>query len=500
MSALDQLIGGFSTALTLNNLFLCFVGVFWGTAVGVLPGLGPMAGMALLLPLTFSLEPTGGIIMLTGIFYGAMYGGSTTSILLRIPGEAASIVTCLDGHEMAKKGRGGAALTIAAVGSWIGGTLSIIGLMILAPYLADVMLSVGPAAEAVLMLVALLVVTTVSNGPPIKTFTMIALGLAIGTIGLDGQTAEQRFMFGQLDLADGMSFVALAIGMFGLSELLLSLKEGVDERPKTPKLRDLIPTRTEARESVGPAIRGSGIGFALGIVPGVSHIVSTFVSYAVEKKLSKKPQEFGHGAVAGLAGPETANNATTGSAMIPLLVLGIPAIPSTAILLSAFQNHGIQPGPLLLSNHPDIFWGLIASMYIGNVLLVLLNLPMVGLFVRLLRTPMAYLAPIVVLLCAIGVFSVKASPFDLYVMAVAGVVGYLLRRFNYDVAPALLALVLGDRMESAFRSALTISAGDYGIFIQGPAAKLFVGLFALIVVVTIVAKVWAARRLRNERM
>lgn len=499
MNAFEQLIGGFATALSLQNIFLCFVGVFWGTAVGVLPGLGPMAGMALLLPLTFSMDPTGGIIMLTGIFYGAMYGGSTTSILLRIPGEAASIVTCLDGHEMAKKGRAGAALTIAAVGSWVGGTLSIIGLMVLAPYLSDLMLAVGPAAEAILMLVALLIVTTVSNGPPIKTFTMIALGLAIGTIGLDSQTADARFMFGQLDLASGMSFVALAIGMFGISELLLSLKETIDERPKTPGLRELIPTKSEARESVGPALRGSGIGFALGIIPGVSHIVSTFVSYAVEKKLSKHPEEFGHGAVAGLAGPETANNATTGSAMIPLLVLGIPAIPSTAILLSAFQNHGIQPGPLLLTSHPEIFWGLIASMYIGNVLLVLLNLPMVGLFVRLLRTPMAYLAPIVVLLCAIGVFSEKASPFDLYVMAGAGVAGYLLRRFGYDIAPALLALVLGDRMESAFRSALTISAGDYGIFFAGTAARIFLGIFAIIVVVTVVSKIWAARRLRAAK-
>jgi len=497
MNSIDYLIGGFATALSLKNLFLCFVGVFWGTAVGVLPGLGPMAGMALLLPLTFSLDPTGGIIMLTGIFYGAMYGGSTTSILLRIPGEAASIVTCLDGHEMARKGRAGSALTIAAVGSWVGGTLSIIGLMITAPYLSDVMLSVGPPAEAVLMLVALLIVTTVSNTPPVKTFTMIALGLLIGTIGLDSQTADQRFMFGQLDLADGMSFVALSIGLFGISELLMSLREKVDERPKTPSLRELIPTRQEVRESTGATLRGSGIGFALGIIPGVSHIVSTFVSYAVEKKLSKHPEQFGHGAVAGLAGPETANNATTGSSMIPLLVLGIPAIPSTAILLSAFQNHGIQPGPLLLVDHPEVFWGLIASMYIGNVLLVLLNLPLVGLFVRLLRTPMGYLAPIVILICAIGVFSVKASPFDLYVMAAAGLAGYLLRRFGYDVAPALLAMVLGDRMETGFRSALTISAGDYGIFLHGPAVKIFLGIFAAIVVVTVIAKIFAARKLRD---
>lgn len=491
MGALDYLLTGFGTAFTLKNLFLCFIGCLWGTAVGVLPGLGPMAGMALLLPLTFALDPVGGIIMLAGIFYGAMYGGSTTSILLRIPGEAASIVTCIDGHEMARKGRAGAALTIAAVGSFVGGTLSILGLMLFAPHLSDVMLSVGPAAEAVMMAVALLIVTAVSNGPPIKTFTMICLGLLVGTIGLDGLTATPRFMFGELTLADGVSFVALAIGLFGISELLMSLKEGAVERPKTPTVRELVPTAEEAKQAVAPTLRGSVVGFVFGVIPGVSHIVSTFVSYAIEKKLSRNPQEFGHGAVAGLAGPETANNATTGSSMIPLLVLGIPAIPSTAILLSALQNHGVQPGPLLLTEHPEVFWGLIASMYIGNAILLVLNLPLVGLFVRLLRTPMAYLAPIVILICAIGVYSVKSASFDLVVLFVAGWIGYLLRRFGYDVAPALLAIVLGDRMEAGFRRALAISDGDYAIFLHGPAVKVFLGLL----VAVLVAKAWSARRL-----
>ena len=486
MNSFTHLLDGFATALSLKNLFLCFVGCLWGTAVGVLPGLGPMAGMALLLPLTFSLDPTGGIIMLAGIFYGAMYGGSTTSILLGIPGEAASIVTCIDGHKLAKKGRAGAALTIAAVGSFVGGTVSILGLMLFAPNLAELMVTVGPGAEAELMATALLVVAAVSNGPPIKTFTMIVLGLAIGTVGLDGQTAAQRFMFGHLELADGLSFVVLAIGLFGLSELMNSLGDGVTERPKTPTLREMVPTRKEAAESVGPTLRGSGIGFVFGAIPGVSHIVSTFVSYAVEKKLSKNPMQFGEGAVAGLVGPETANNATTGSSMIPLLVLGIPAIPSTAILLSALQNHGVQPGPLLLVEHPEIFWGLIASMYIGNLILVFLNLPMVGVFVRLLRTPMYLLAPLVVMVCAIGVYSVRAEPLDLAVMVVAGAIGYVLRRFGYDVAPLLLAVVLGDRMESGIRTALSISAGDYMIFFKGPASQTFIALFATIVLVRIV--------------
>ncbi len=490
MDALGYLLAGFQTALTAKNLLLCFQGCLWGTAVGVLPGLGPMAGMALLLPITFTLDPVGGVIMLAGIFYGAMYGGSTTSILLRIPGEAASIVTCIDGHEMARNGRGGAALTIAAVGSFVGGTLSVAGLMLFAPYLADVMLAVGPAAEAVMMAVALLIVTAVSTSPPVKTFTMICAGLLVGSVGLDSLTAKPRFMFGNLALADGVSFVALAIGLFGLSELLMNLRDGVTERPRTPGLRELVPTAQEARESVGPTLRGSAIGFVFGVIPGVSHIVSTFVSYAIEKKLSRTPERFGKGAVAGLAGPETANNATTGSAMIPLLVLGIPAIPSTAILLSALQNHGIQPGPLLLTEHPEVFWGLIASMYVGNAILVVLNLPLVGLFVRLLRTPMAYLAPIVILICAIGVYSVNGSGFDLAVLFVAGWVGYLLRRFDYDIAPALLAIVLGDRLEAGFRRALTISGGDYAIFFKGPAVRIFLG----ILVAVIVAKLWAARR------
>lgn len=482
MSSFELLLQGFATATTPRNLLLCFAGCLWGTAVGVLPGLGPLAGMALLLPLTYSLDPTGAAIMLAGIFYGAMYGGSTTSILLRIPGEAASIVTCIDGHQMARKGRGGAALTIAAVGSFVGGTVSIVGLIVAAPLLANVMLSVGPAAEAVLMAVALLVVVFVSHGPFVKTLAMILLGLCIAVIGLDPLTATPRFMFGKLELAEGLSFVALAIGLFGVSELLLSVDERLTEQPVAPRLRDLVPTRQEAREAAPATLRGSVIGFVFGIIPGVSHIVSTFTSYAVEKRLARNPQEFGNGAVAGVAGPETANNATTGSAMIPLLVLGIPAIPSTAILLSALQIHGVQPGPLLLVERPDVFWGLVASMYLGNLILLVLNLPLVGVFVALLRIPMAKLAPTVLLICLIGVFSVKASAFDLWLMWGAGVVGYVLRKFEYDVAPLLLATVLGDRLEVSFRRALTISDGDYSIFSQDPAARAFIAILTLVVV------------------
>lgn len=494
MESFGHLMNGFAVALTPANLLLCLVGCFWGTIVGVLPGLGPLAGMALLLPLTFGLDPAGAVIMLAGIFYGAMYGGSTTSILLRVPGEAASIVTCIDGHEMARKGRAGSALTIAAVGSFVGGSLSILGLMVAAPMLAEAMLKVGPAAETVLMATALLVVAFVSTGPAIKTLAMVLAGLALGTVGLDQLTATPRFIFGSLELIDGMSFVALAIGLFGISELLLSLDERLSQRPKTPTLRELLPTAAEAREAAPAVLRGSGIGFVFGLVPGVSHIVSTFVTYAVEKRLSKHPEEFGKGAVAGLAGPETANNATTGAAMIPLLVLGIPAIPATAILLSALMVHNVQPGPMLLVERPDVFWGLVASMYIGNAILLLLNLPLVGLFVSLLRTPMGYLAPLVMVVCMIGVFSVKASSFELAVMAAAGVAGYLLRKFRYDVAPLLLAMVIGDRMEVGFRRALTISQGDYAIFTQGAAVQLFLGILALVACLQIGAKLLGYRR------
>ncbi len=480
MQTIQFLLDGFAVALTWQNLLYCLIGCIWGTMVGVLPGLGPLAGMTLLLPLTYKLDPTGAVIMLAGIFYGAMYGGSTTSILVRIPGEAASVITCIDGYQMARQGRAGPALMVAAVGSFIGGSLSILGLMLFAPPLASVMLKVGPAAEFVLMVLALLIISFVSSAPPLKTLTMIVLGLIIATVGLDPLTAWPRFTYGLLDLADGISFVALAIGLFGVSEILLNLERIAEIKPIRPRLRDLLPRKPDLVAS-GPAIaRGSLIGFLFGIIPGVSHIVSTFVSYAVEKRFSKHPEEFGKGAIAGVAGPETANNATTGSSMIPLLVLGIPAIPSTAILLSALLIHGVQPGPQLLADHPDVFWGLIASMYVGNVILLALNLPLVGMFVSLLRIPYTYLAPTILLISIVGVYSVNAKTLDIWILAVSGGIGYLLRKFDFDVAPLLLALVLGDRIEINFRRALTISDGDYSIFFQGPAVRVFLGALGLI--------------------
>jgi putative tricarboxylic transport membrane protein len=494
MDSAAQLLEGFRVAVTPTNLLWCLIGCFWGTIVGVLPGLGPLAGMALLLPLTFNLPAETAIIMLAGIFYGAMYGGSTTSILVRIPGEAASVVTCLDGYEMARQGRAGPALMIAAVGSFVGGTLSIIGLVLFAPPLANAMLAVGPAAEFVLMTAALLVIAFIGSGPPVKTLAMILLGLALATVGLDQLTAYPRFTFGSLALTEGLAFVPIAIGLFGISEILLNFEEARVAAPKAPRLKDLVPRRQDLREAAPAMGRGSLIGFLFGIVPGISHIVSTFVAYAVEKRLSRHPEKFGHGAIAGVAGPETANNATTGSSMIPLLVLGIPAIPATAILLSAMLVHGVQPGPQLVSDHPKVFWGLIASMYVGNLILLLLNLPFVGLFTTLLRIPPGILSPIVLLVSIIGVYAVNASALDLMLMVGAGALGYVLRKFAFDMAPLLLALVLGDRMETSFRRALTTSDGDYAIFVTGPAAQGLLVAIGLVVALQLAARAFGWRR------
>lgn len=494
MQTMQFLWDGFLVAAQPANLLYCFIGVLWGTVVGILPGLGPMAGMTLLLPLTFKLDPAAAIIMLAGIFYGAMYGGSLTSILVRIPGEAASVITCIDGYEMARQGRAGPALAIAAIGSWIGGVTSVVGLMLFAPPMADAMLKVGPPAEFVLMLMALVVMSFVSSTSPLKTIAMILLGLAIATIGMDPITGFARYTYGNLRLAEGLSFVSIALGLFGVSEILLNLENVADIKAIRPSFRSLWPSRKDWKESTPAIGRGTLIGFIFGLVPGVSHIISTFVSYVVERKLSKHPERFGKGAIEGVAGPETANNATTGSAMIPLLVLGIPAIPATAVLLSALLIHGVQPGPQLLIDHPAVFWGLIASMVIGNVMLLILNLPLVGVFVNILRVPYPYLAPAILLISIIGVYSVNASSLDLWILTVCGGIGYVLRKFDFDVAPLLLAIVLGDRVEMAFRRSLTISDGSYGIFLEGMAVKVLLSGAVFFAVVLGLARLLGYRR------
>jgi putative tricarboxylic transport membrane protein len=498
MTSLQHLLEGFSIVLTPLSLLYCFLGCLWGTIIGVLPGIGPLGGMALLLPLTFKLDPTSSIIMLAGIFYGAMYGGSTTSVLLNIPGEAASIVTCLDGYRMARNGRAGPALVVAALGSFVGGTLSIVALMFFAPALAQVMLRVGPAEEFSLMILALLVVSFVGSSNTLKTIAMIILGLLIATVGMDPFTGHLRFTFGYLGFASGIDFVPLAIGLFGISEILINFENIANVDVIKPSFRTLLPRWKDLKDSWGSMLRGSGIGIVFGFLPGASHIISTFVSYALEKKISKHPEEFGKGRIEGVAGPESANNATTGTSLVPMLVLGIPPLPATALLMSALIIHGITPGPQLVQDHPDIFWGLIASMYIGNIVLLILNLPLVGIFVNFLRIPYAYLAPSILTLMIIGVYGVNTNTADILLMVLFGIIGYILRKFRFDMAPLILAAVLGDKMEMSFRRALTISEGSLWIFVKSSASKIFMVALILILVLQGVAWFMGYRRRMAE--
>lgn len=466
---LDQLAGGFAVALSAKTLLYSVLGCLCGTIVGVLPGLGPLAGMTLLLPLTFGLDPTTGITMLAGIFCGAMYGGSTTSILVRMPGEAASLMTCLDGYAMTQQNRAGPALMIAAVGSFVGGTLAILGLSIGAPLIASVVLKIGPAEEFVLTFMALLLIAVATPGPWLKTATMLVAGLLLGAVGLDSVTGEPRFTFGLPSLADGFSFAALAIGLFGIAELLRNLESVTTIAPVAPRMRDLVPRWSDLREAAPAIGRGSLVGLVLGVIPGVSHIASTFAAYSIEKRLAREPHRFGNGAMEGVAAPESANNAATGTSLVPLLALGVPSIPATALLLSALTIHGVQPGPLLFQNNPEVFWGLVASLYVANIVLLILNLPLVGLFVNLLRIPYPWLVPIVLIIAIIGAYSTSFSILDIWTLVLAGGVGYILQKFDYPLSPLLLALVLGDRLEENFRLSLIMSGGSYATFAEpGP--------------------------------
>ncbi len=482
MEVLSNLLGGFQTALTLKNIYLCFIGCAWGTVVGVLPGIGPLAGIALLIPATFGIDATGAIIMLAGIYYGAMYGGSTTSILMNIPGESASVVTCLDGYQMTRRGRGGAALFIAAWGSWIGGTLGIAGLMLLAPFLANFAVKFGPPEMFSVLLIAFILLGSLGKGSFFKTVPMILVGLLIGTIGMDPLTGTMRFTHGIKDLYDGIGFIPVAMGAFGIGEILTSTEESLVRLVHKVKLRELLPTGPELRASWGPIFRGTGLGFAIGLLPGSAHVLSSFVSYTLEKRMAKKPEEFGTGRIEGVAGPETANNAASESAMIPFLGLGIPTGPAPAVMMIALMIHGVRPGPLFISEQPQLFWGLIASMYIGNVILLILNLPLVGLFVNLLRVPFRILFPIILLICLVGTYSVNSSVTELVILLVFGVMGYVFRKLEFDIAPFILAMLIGPTLEMAFRQSLMRSAGSFSIFLESPIACVLISLSCLLLV------------------
>jgi putative tricarboxylic transport membrane protein len=483
MSAAEGIVYGLGVAVAPANLLACFVGVLVGTVVGVLPGIGPIGAMALLIPSTLALSPATALIMLAGIYYGSMYGGSTTSILVRVPGEAASVVTAMEGYEMARKGRAGAALAVSAVGSFVAGTLGVFGIVLLAGWLAEQALRFGPPEYFALALMGLLVLSRLSGGSALTSLFMVGVGLAIGTVGMDPISGVSRFTFGWLTLAQGIELVPVIMGLYGVAEVLVLAEHGVRRaRIASVRLRELFPTADEWRRSAAPIARGSLVGFLAGLVPGPAAVLSTFISYALERRITKTPERFGRGAIEGVAGPEAANNGATAGAMVPLLSLGIPFAPATAILLSALVIHGVQPGPLLMAQRPDVFWGVVASMYLGNLLLLILNLPLVGVFVSILRLPQHVLSSVVLLLCLVGAWSLNNSLLDLWVLAVMGVVGYGFRKLAIDPAPLIVALVLGPFMENTLRQTLFMAHGDWRLLVVRPLALalLLVGLVALL--------------------
>jgi putative tricarboxylic transport membrane protein len=487
MDVLSSIIGGFSVVLQPTNLLFCFVGVFVGTLIGVLPGIGPLGAIALLLPSTFYISPVAALIMLAGIYYGAMYGGSTTSILVNIPGEAASVITCLDGYQMAKQGRAGPALGIAAFGSFIGGTISVVLLAFLAPPLARFALRFGPYEYFSLMALGLTVLIYLANGPTIKALMMAALGLVFGIVGKDMISGRGRFTFGITELDDGIGIIPVVMGLFGISEVLINVEEKMAAQTtiKT-KIRGLLPNLQDWKRSIGPITRGTFLGFFLGILPGGGALISSFASYSIEKKLSKHPEEFGKGAIEGVAGPETANNSATGGAFIPLLTLGIPNNGVMALMLGALIIHGLQPGPLLMKEQPALFWGTITSMYVGNVMLLVLNLPLIGLWVQVLRIPYPILFPLILLFCLIGVYSVNNSIIEIWFMIGFGVLGYFMRKFEYEAPPLVLALILGPMFENALRQSLILSDGNPMVFLTRPISAAFLIMAFLLLISTIV--------------
>ncbi len=483
MGPFEGLAYGFSVALLPTNLLACFIGVLVGTIVGILPGIGPVGAMALLLPSTFALQPATALIMLAGIYYGAMYGGSTTSILVNVPGEAGSVVTAIDGYQMTRKGRAGAALAVAAAGSFIAGSLGVVGIMLAASWLADQALRFGPPEYFALALTGLLLLSRLSGGKVMHAFVLVAIGLALGTVGMDSISAVRRFTFGSTQLSQGVELVPVIMGLYGVAEVMLIAEAGLRKAHiATVRLRELLPTRAEWKQSAMPIARGSVVGFITGLIPGPASVLSTFISYTIERRVSKTPERFGQGAIEGVAGPEAANNGATAGAMVPLLSLGIPFSPATAILLGALTITGIQPGPLLISQRPEVFWGVVASMYVGNLILLILNLPLVGLFVSVLRLPQHVLATLVLLLCLVGAYSLNNSLLDLWVLVGFGIFGYGLRKLAIDPSPLVVALVLGPLMEKTLRQALFLERGNVLALAGRPltAALLVLGAVVLV--------------------
>ena len=459
---------GIETAVRPENLLFCFVGVALGTAVGVLPGIGPTATIGLLLPITFNFDPVTALIMLAGIYYGAQYGGSTTAILVNLPGESSAAVTAIDGYEMARQGRAGPALATAAIGSFIAGTVATMVLVLFGPPLADVALRFGPADYFSLVVLGLVASTALARGSTIKAVAMIVLGLLFGTVGQDIYTGTPRFTFGVPELYDGINFVAVAVGMFGIAEILRNLEGEQTREVVTKKVKNLWLTREDLRRVVAPIIRGTALGSALGVLPGAGHVLASFGAYSLEKRVSKRPQEFGDGAIEAVAGPESANNAAAQTSFIPLLTLGLPAHPVMALMLGAFIIHGITPGPNVLVDEPALFWGLIVSMWVGNFFLVLLNVPLIGIWVRMLTIPYRVLFPAIIAFACIGAYSLGLNRYDVYAIAFFGILGYVLLKLGCEPAPFLLGFVLGPLLEQYLRRAMIISRGDPSIFVTRP--------------------------------
>ena len=474
MDFLQYVVLGFQVCLQPVNLLYCLIGVFIGTLIGVLPGIGPIGTMAILFPVTYKITPISAIIMLAGITYGAQYGGSTTSILVNIPGESSSVVTCLDGYQMALQGRAGPALGIAAFGSFIAGTLSLVALMLISGPISQVALKFGPPENFAVMCLGLTLVSYLARGSVLKAFAMAVLGLLVSYIGLDLVTGLARFTYNLNELMDGIGLVPIIVGLFGISEVLMNVETEIQRSMLKGKIANLLPNRQEWKDSIIPILRGTGLGFLMGILPGSGPTLASFLAYTAEKRCSKTPEKFGTGMIQGVAGPESANNASACGGYIPLFTLGIPANAAMALLLGAMLIHGLQPGPMILSEHPDLFWGVVISMYLGNVMLLALNLPMIGLWVQVLKVPYRILFPLILLFCIIGVYSINTSRLDILFMILFGVMGYFMRKLDYEAAPLVMAFVLGPMWEGALRQSLLMGKGRFSIFFTRPISAVII--------------------------
>jgi putative tricarboxylic transport membrane protein len=499
MDAVHNFFMGLSVALQPTNLFYCFIGCLAGTLVGILPGVGPAAAVALLLPSTFHLNPISAIIMISGIAYGSTYAGSTTSILVNVPGEACSVVTCLDGYQMAQKGRAGPALGIAAFGSFIAGTLSVVGVMLLAPILAKVCLTFSAPEFFSLMLMSMLIVTYLVRGSMLKAMVTVALGLVLGTVGMDPISGRDRFVFDLIELKDGIGVIPIAIGMFGVTEILETIGSSTKRQVFQTKLRDYLPSRQDWKDSVAPIGRSTLLGFFLGIFPGLSPTIATFLSYGIEKRVSKHPERFGTGVIEGVAAPEAANNAAATAGFVPLLSLGIPSNAFNAILMGALMIYGLQPGPLLIRSNPTFFWGVLASMYIGNVMLLVLNLPLIPLWVRILRIPHNLLSVMILIFCFVGAYTLNNNMVDVIMTFAFGILGLLLNRYGFERPPLILAFVLGPLVEKAFRQSMIFSDGSFTIFFTRPISGFFTLVTIGVLIAALIRKRSFARKIEAEQ-